>query len=466
MKDYYKLLEISRLASQQEIKTATSTRRKALEKQINEGIVDALTTVALDEVLEAMATLLDLSSKQVYDIELDNCPPEKLDKDSSQPLMFDYSKHRVSDSVSWKEYVTSWEVATVDIYRQLLRQIIILPYPEIQENIVLSMLLCPTPLATMLPIMFTWSAQPGAGKSSIGKFASKIYGIEPVGSSTTASAFRRILQSMKFHTHNGVTTERPHLLIVDDINLQLMAQSQTLQQYLRSGFNRGTSKVQMAKRETDGETVTSDLFGGRVISSCYPFFSDPNYAEITRRMLIIECKKSDKSIDVIDPDSIDWQGFVNVRDNLWESDPTTCIKYGDFKRSIGACAVHNKIKRPDKINLGKDILACGLTLGLWDSVESALTEYLAFLDSNDALCKGKGDIVTTTIRRLVESTIIDLTSKGITPYIQPNTLKQVIEQYVRLGVFDTNVKVSQVNATMRQLGWEIDDTDYWWRQNK
>jgi hypothetical protein len=459
MKDYYKFLDLPRTSNSSEIKRAIKAKESALKAEKSRG-VNKFITKALEELGEAANSLLDKDFRFEYDLQLEDASPGDLAKTVELPRKFDYSKHRLSDAISWKKYVTGWDTPSVDIYRQLLRQIIILPFPDIQENIILATLLTPTPLATMLPILFSWGA-PATGKSNIGKLAAQIYGNVPLGSTTTASAFNRILQGYKFDSFG---TELPHMLVIDDINRSILAGSETLQQYLRSGYNRSTDKIAKAKADTDDQVEYSHVFGGRVLSSCYPFFTDPDFAEISRRMLVIECRKSDLSIDMIEPDIIDWTGFKEVRDQLWESEKM-CKKFGEYRRAVSSYAIRNQLPRPDKIALVKDVLASGIALGLWGTAGEALDEYQAFLDSQETLIRDRGDIVARTIRRIAESTASEQTAHGIKPRIDPSSLKQIVESYIRSGVFDSSISMKHVNQVMRNCGWELvnDGDGFEWR---
>jgi hypothetical protein len=460
MKDYYDLLQLSKIASQQEIKDAIEVLRTGYKKLLEGGLTDKMATQSLKELKQAEKHLLNLETKQQYDEELEKSTDTNHTIES-QKLAFDYQGWRMNDATSWRDLVNNPDKPSVEIYRQLLRQVIVLPYPEVQENIILATLLTPTPLATMLPILFSWGL-PATGKSNVGKLASRIYGNPPMGSTTTASAMNRILQSLKFDSRK---VELPHMLVIDDINLSILRSSETIQQYLRSGFSRGTSMVAKAKKDDDKEIEYADIFGGRVISSCYAFFSDPDFSEISRRMFVIECRKSDSSIDILDPDLINWDGFTDVRASLWESNDL-CSKFAGYRRAVSSYATRNKLKRPDKIALGKDVLASGITLGLWGTAQEALEEYELFLDSQERLIRDKGDIVMRTLETLSNSTKESAIESGIKAYIMPTQLKNLVEMYVGTGVFDTNIRMTHVNQVMRKLGWEMSEKNLRWEIGK
>jgi hypothetical protein len=461
LQDYYKLLNVDRDAPIVEIEIAINNLMVAYNSLIESGVTGKIATHALKEIKAAKKALLNPNDRRSYDKQL-AAGTDRMIEILPTRLNFDYSIHRVNDATSWRDLVDNPSVASVEIYRQILRQIIILPYPELQENIILATLLTPTPLAVTLPILFS-QGEAGCGKSNIGKFAARIYGNTPMGATTTASAFARMLQEMKFD-HRGV--ELPHMLVIDDVNLSILRSNQTIQQYLRSGFNRDTARVAKAKQDTDEEVEYSDIFGGRVISSCYPFYSDPDFAEIARRMLVIECRKSDRAIEVVDPDLINWEGFEDVRARLWETDSSMCAKYTQNRKQITSYAVRNNFTRPDKIALGKDVLATGMTLGLWGTAAEALSEYELFLDSQEQLVRDKGDIVERMVKRFSDETIAECVDTGMTPCLQTTALKQITEMYVATGVFDNHIRTTHVNGIVRRLGWYMCETrKNWYRSD-
>jgi curved DNA-binding protein CbpA len=199
MKDYYELLELPRTASRDEIQAAIDGISIVYKNLLDGGLVNKMASEGLKNVRAAKKVLLNPASRDIYDKELET-EGERIIKTQQVKRAFDYSSHRIDDAVGWRDLVDNPNVANVDIYRQLLRQIIVLPYPDIQENIILATLLTPTPLANMLPILFTWG-HAGTGKSGLGKFAALIYGAKVIGSTTTASGMARILQEMKFSPH-------------------------------------------------------------------------------------------------------------------------------------------------------------------------------------------------------------------------------------------------------------------------
>jgi hypothetical protein len=458
MKDYYSELGIDKSASWDEISLEIDNRRNTINAAGIGKKLTKLNKAALATLDKAADILLEQDSRDEYDLLLAQSPS---DLTANKAHAFNYAQHRLNDAPSWREYVDPFDVPTVEIYRQLLRQIVVLPNPEYQENILLAFLLCPTPLATMLPILLAWG-EPATGKSNIGKFAARIYDCQIFGSDTTASSFRRELQPMKFSINAGIRTELPHLLVIDDLDKEMLDRNPALKRYMRSGYDRESSIVSMAKKDSDDESVSSDVFGARIWSSCYPIFLDKSMDEITRRSLIIHCKKSDESIDILETAAINWDGFSDIRAQIWEQDPETCSKYTRYKKAITSYAIRNKLKRPDKIALGKDILSSGMALGLWGTVNDALDEYGEFLDAQDLLIKGKGDIVRRTIERLLIATIEDAVEYGVKPQLQPSSLKRLLEMYISQGVFDSNLKMSNINQIVRSLGWELSDKDYIW----
>jgi hypothetical protein len=464
MVDYYKLLGIDRLDGLPTIKKAIKKLRNELEAQKDLGVADDLVDSRLEELERIMEVLLDPDAKQLYDAELATTPKEKIDKGVGEQY-FDYSQFRDSDLIPWKELIEYDGLPSIQAYFQILDKVVILPFPELQKKVLLSCLLCPTPLARTLPIVFVWGVS-GSGKSQIGKFASQVWGTIPVGGGTTYAALRRKISKIRQVQIAGKLIELPHLLVWDDIELRILKRSPDLLAMLKSGYSRSTSKIEIAKKDDDFETNVFDCFGMRVFSSVYPFFSDPFFIELNRRMILIECQKTDRAIEVVDFESIDWSSMKTYTNKLWGEDSGRPQQFTDNRKKVTNWIDRHKPDSPDRVNLIKDTLTCGLTLGIWNKPQEAFDDYFSFFEMMDSIIERKQDNVYRVIKELVEKSVNDCKAKGFQPYVKPLELRQLCEAYARNGVFDNLPKPNRISEVMTDLGWEMDLNDRVWYQAK
>jgi hypothetical protein len=462
MTDYYKLLGIDRLESQQNIIKSIKNKKLELEQQIALGIGNEMIKSQLQSLDEAIDILTDADLREAYDIKLDNTPVDSL-FDPDKPRYFDYSKHRSGDNESWKDVVNYQGIATVEMYRQLLRQTVKLPERDIQENILLSAIMTPTALASMLPIVFCVGV-PGSGKSNIGKLACNIWGNDPMTGANTFSAIRRRLGRIFTAKDNGHEYQLNGIMVWDDISPQIMSQSPALYAALKSGYSRDTGYIEMAKKDTDDEIVRTNVFGLKLISSVHKFYADERFTEIARRMLVVHCAKSLDADDLIDLDSISWVGLRKVTNDIWEGvDGTRVASFKPYTQALKSYAQANRPLAPDRSSLCRDILATGLSLGIFSTVKHAYDELVAFYGYNDKLTAKAASMVTHVVDRYLKSIEADAVKRGLPEvYVIPEKLNQVIRENQAKSVIDRALRVGELSETMNQFGWYLDPADALW----
>jgi hypothetical protein len=462
MIDHYKTLGIERLATHKEIKEAGKLLKLQLQEAESTGIGKAAIKIQKAQIDEALTVLLDPEEREVYDLELDNAPESTI-VDCTKPLRFNLGAIRTASKKSWRD-VLEWDgEASLKVYRDLLRKTAKLPYPEIQEDMFLAAVLTPMPLAEMLPILFCYGTS-GSGKSSLGKFAYTVYGNRPIVGATTYSAIRRKVEQMARAVDAGIEIDLLHCMVWDDISLRIMKSSPQMYSFIKSCYDRETAVIEMADRDSDTKVVKFRCFGMRVFSSTYPFHTDEDYDEMTRRSLIFETKKVKSCGGLLSYGFIDWKGFERIIHSIWE-DPkhngvyktwhNRVVEYGQSEE----CSIAS-----DRVSLCADVLTTGLVLGIWRTESDAFEALEAFYNSTDDLIKCGQSVVYQVIKRFVSEAEKEHKAKDrqYPIFIKPNELTQEIKKWQAQDVIDQPLRNGELAGIMRDLGWELNVRNAEW----
>jgi hypothetical protein len=450
MIDYYKLINLSSTATFNEIKGTIKNLRFKYESEISEGINSDALQSQLDLIIEAQETLLDAEDREAYDEKLASAPKSEI-IDPFASKYFDYDSIRISNDTNWKEIVNWQGEVNIDLYRTLLESCVRLPYPDFQSDILLAAILTPSALAKMLPIVFSFGVS-GSGKSQISNLVSKIWGGgSPLVGTTSFATLRRKIGSVSTIVHNSKTIGLNNAICWDDLSPELL-RNEHIYSLLKSACNRATSIYRMPKNQTDTEMIEIQCFGQRYVSSIYPFFSDSEFIEMNRRMLIIECKKSPEAVECIDFESVNWDGLNAVTNKYWEGDKA--LKYVENRKQVVGYAKTFKGLAPERSALCTDLLTTGLTMGVWAHVSIAFGTLKTFYRSNDDLVAAQ----SSPLRSVLSKVVLASNSKPILA----SALKGIVDDALKLGLIDGRIKKGEITNTMRLLGYELNVDDRLW----
>jgi hypothetical protein len=447
--DFYKLLELPVTATYDEVITACKSLRQRLEAEITTGTnVDTLQN-QLSLTLEAQLVLTDPESRSKYNDDLAAEPKSNI-TDPFADKYFDFGDLIEDDLEDWTSLVDWQGEVTIDIYRSILSQAVHLPHSDIQQNILLAILLTPSAIATVVPILHLYGL-PGCGKSTVGVLATKIWGGSPIQGNATFATLRRVIGGQASVVSGYKTVFRNNVFVWEDIS-SFHLQHPDKGSFFKSGYDRRTSKYLMSKRETDDEVLEIETFGNRIISSIYPFFSDANFTEMQRRILVVQCEKS--SSPVIDLSAYRWDSLQKATHYYWEGESgANARRYMGIKRSVVA-KLKKSLLPTDRAMLCTDLLATGLTLGVWNNIDTAIDNLIQFYELND------------TLRIVRESPLKSVLTVALKDKvgIPANTLKEVVKGAVVNGLIDRRIQAGELTAEMRLLGWELNIAGGIWQK--
>jgi hypothetical protein len=329
-----------------------------------------------------------------------------------------------------------------------LKQSTVLPYPDIQEDVVLAMILTPSALATVVPIGFSFGGS-GAGKSQISNLVTRIWGGHPLMGNASFATIRRYIAGIATAQHNSKVYPLNNALCWDDISPYLMRDANRFS-LLKSGTSRATSLFLMPKTQTDLELIAQQIFGLRFISSIYPFFTDQEFVELNRRFMIIECKRSKLASEVLDFEAIDWKGLPEATNKYWES---KAMEYGETRRGISKHPKKLRLMAPERYALTSDLLTTGLISGIWEQPQQAIEAVYNFFVDNDRLISTQDNPLKAVLMKC---------AKVHKTEIAANKLKGTVDDAVRNGLIDKRISRGELTDTMRSIGWELSVEDGIW----
>jgi hypothetical protein len=310
-------------------------------------------------------------------------------------MLYDYSTlFKVEDGYSntWREVYCessplSWNLLNI------LKCTILLPYDF--YDVIATYFLLPSALCTTVPYLFL-HGQSGSGKSTVAKIASYLHGCSINSSSDTFAGIRNDLQirrqgwvELPYQRDDGTEStyrkrvERNICMIWDDVDSTVFSNSPDLYRLFKFGNNRATDKIILSSGNI-GENLEFHCFCPKIFSSISPLHLDDRFRELKRRLIVIPCQRieelSDKRKDelnvtdddwaskLLDLDAWDWKGFSTTFDEYW--DINKAATFIDTRRSLSQKA---KGLSSQQRAISLDLLACGITTGIWQDETDAIT---------------------------------------------------------------------------------------------
>jgi hypothetical protein len=363
----------------------------------------------------------------------------------------------------------------------LLSQSVFLPNKDLLMPLATIYLLMPCKWSKVAPIMFCWGDK-GSGKSTIASLANYIHGLKQTFSPTdTFASVRNALDSMRWVSTEDKEFEKEGALLAwDNIHISTLERDPKLYQLLLFGYNRSTDRIRIAGSQ--GKNLDYHVYCPKIISSIEPIHLVPEFNELQRRLIVIPHKPFEKfnseekkgyegidiKIDRLDLDSISWDGIEKEFLSFWNI-PEYCQSYVAW-RGLLTRKGKKSFKIPSIISgenwtISIDIIATGLTLGVWGSVQSAI-DYLGdywefvklkiFNESSATLAHLENFINEEVgIMLVLNERIIDSGGAPHHIFISPQKLKDRLTWLQNTGQLDITPRQKDINFLMWQLGWKL-----------
>ena len=364
---------------------------------------------------------------------------------------------------------------------ELLKQLVWLPNPEINNILVSIYILAPTKWAKILPILFCYGEN-GSGKSTTSILANILHGYtQTLSSADTFASIRNNLDNMRWiDVVNKDLEKEGAILCWDNINKEVLTRDSRLYSLLLFGYNRSTDKVSIANQ--DGTNKEYFVFCPKILSSVEPLHLDFQFTELRRRMLVILHKKFEKfnnsdklyyqgldlNRDKLDIDSISWEGIENNYYRFW-GNPDKCKEYVMHrkiltKRGKKSFTIPETIKSHEW-TISIDLICTALVLRVFSSIQEAVDFFGKYWEYCKAEVYSEFSATLEHLREFIhEETkssreanqiIIQQGGKPKRIWIKAKRLKNKLDSLQAEGALDTTLRTKEIGQIMNQLGWKL-----------
>lgn len=391
---------------------------------------------------------------------------------------FDWSAHREDDNESWREFADGDTVP--QWVGSLLNQSVLLPRHDFQAKIVLSYLMLPAALCKLLPILYSHGPS-GTGKSYLGKLAYLIHNTSPIGANSTATSIRNYINSTRKFNPSLLCSSRgnerlSYAMIWEDISPEEMARNEGMVfNLLKLGIDR---RGQITRANMEGGLDVFEVFSPKYISSISAIYSQPEFNELVRRLIVIEHKSlkywkpSDYSpttqgVDLsslIALDELDFTGFKEEFESYWMDDGTIS-RWKSNSSKIRAKRNHGI--QNALWQMSKDLICCGLTCDVWESLDEAASHMRAYWEWHEENVSSQSTSNLKMIKEFIEEQTAPIREsnkeaieRGLEAFcipleISPKALKDHVDGCRANGLLDGRLDDKERAQIMERLGWVI-----------
>ncbi|MGB7708791.1 MAG: hypothetical protein WBL95_04455, partial [Microcoleus sp.] len=218
-------------------------------------------------------------------------------------------------------------------------------------------------LCNILPII-QLIGEAGSGKSQLLIAISEISGQQLMSGQSTGASLKNHLNRIRWADPETKITERPCLLLIDNLNEETFKKEEYLSSFL-NGYNRKTDKTYISNGK--GENIEFRTFSLKAYTTIW----ENNSTELKRRTISIRTKKSHELSNVLEIDKINWRRIRDERVEFWN-------QRRNWERFS---LIKKKLKQSPKPGLSNevwtllnDLLATGLCVGVWERETDAIIE--------------------------------------------------------------------------------------------
>jgi hypothetical protein len=381
---------------------------------------------------------------------------------------------------SWRD-VWNDDLSLYENTSNILSMLLVIPNKKVLLPIAATYLLIPSKWAFKVGILFSWGDE-GSGKSTIAKFAARMHGHSTLFSpADTFASVRNALDKMRWIDIKEKEMEKEGAILCwDNIHCETLERDLKLYQLLLFGYDRNTDRIQIAG--ANGENREYFVFCPKCISSVHPIHTVTTFNELTRRLILIPHKKWEKFTpeekkeydnfdfltDMLDFDCIHWDGVSDNYFNFWNNHKN-CADYVQWRKLLTRQGKKTFVL-PDSISpanwaISIDIVATGLVLGTWTTINDAIScigEYWKLINDNylndfSATMSHLRDFIYQEAGTQLEinEKRINLGEKSINIVIDATRLKNHLSVLQNEGKLDISPRNKDINDIMWRLGWKL-----------
>jgi hypothetical protein len=323
---------------------------------------------------------------------------------------------------------------------------------ETEYKLLASFAMIQSTLCSIVPVI-QLLGDSGSGKSQMLLAIELLSGQEPIAGGSTGASLKNHINLIRWVDPTVMTYEKNCLLLVDNTNSDTFDSNDCLAAFL-NGYNRKTDKQFISNGK--GENIEFRTFCPKLFTSIWQIESK----ELMRRTLVIRTRKTKDLDNTLELDAINWAVPAAEIRNFWEQ-PINWHEFAATRKQLQASQKPRHSK--EYWTLLRDLLATGITTGVWHDIESAISEVADWLDINT---KKRIQIVDSVIIEAIEQycgkkrTDWGTLSSVINLDIPPRIIKQGIDSAVSDGILD-RPKLATVQECLKTLNFKAfrDESD-------
>ena len=379
----------------------------------------------------------------------------KIDDNARMSFKQNYAKARTKNSRCALIDIETEDREYGEILLDAINKFIYYPNADIQSRIVASFLCQFTPILDKAFCMYTYGGS-RSGKSTTGKLAAKLYGVELFASSSIA-ACRNWLEENCIETDDGIIlldvdgnpVDRNLVLCLEDVSESILLQP-NLYQLLKISCDRETAISRMSG-EKWGSNQNFNVFCLKLISSICQIHTNPKLEELSNRTIFIKCQRSDVLLPQLS--KFNFNKLRRMFENAWTEEKVDMF-----------CKLNDTVTPPSDFDLQKwelsqGMILSGYVLGVVDSLNDAyelFREYWAYRSECNR------EVVTPMDSAVAEVVSFYNSFPGVLPdYIRAEWLTQEMKARIRLGTVPvTRFDNAKMHESMINQGYTLSN-GYW-----
>ena len=327
----------------------------------------------------------------------------------------------------------------------LFRLTVAIPNPEIAYPLLAAYASIPSVLCDVLPIL-ELRGEPGSGKSECIKVFSRVTG-SILNARSTAASIKNDINQIRWVDPSTFSIEKNCFYLLDNADSEFFEERDVLTALL-NGYDRYTDKQSISNGK--GQNIPFYVFCPKVFTTVWRISS----SEIKRRLLTIKFKSGLDLKGLKNPEKLAINSLKKELSDFW-GNPLSWDLHNELQ-----IEVQNELPASYSLQQWKlvvDVIASGLSTGVWDSLSEALTFFETYFEFREK--SKEGIYETILINTLAELSGIPhkewaSSPPSISVEVDPKSLKARMDSHTESGLIP-KVKPDQLQIDVRALGWGV-----------
>jgi hypothetical protein len=329
--------------------------------------------------------------------------------------------------------------------KNLFRLTVAIPNSEISYPLLAAYASVPSVLCDVLPIL-ELRGEPGSGKSECLKIFSRVTG-SILNARSTAASIKNDINQIRWVDPSTFTTEKNCFYLLDNADSEFFEERDVLTALL-NGYDRYTDKQSISNGK--GQNIPFYVFCPKIFTTVWRISS----SEIKRRLITVKFKPGADLSSLVNPDTLAINSLKKELNVFW-SNLVNWDLHSEYQGKVSG-------NLPSSYSLQQwrlvvDVIASGLSTGVWDSLNEALAFFEKYFDFRER--SKEGIYETILVDTLAELSGIPAKEWASSPpsilvEVDPKNLKARMDSHTESGLIP-KIKPEQLQLDVRALGWGV-----------